>query len=1166
MKIGWIGLGKLGLVCAMTGEHHGNYDVVGYDPSPLVDEILATKRLPYREEGAEELLQKTKIRNISVKNVVAHSDLVFLAVQTPHDPLYEGTTRIPETRVDFDYSYLVKACAEVNAAANELGKVTHLVIISTVIPGTIDREIRPLLGSNIKLGYSPLFIAMGTCRKDYENPELVLFGVDNEETYELALKYFKPIHKAPIYRCSIKSAELSKVAYNCYSEDTEVLTSGGWKLFPHVLPEEEVFSLNPDTLVPEWVKPDRIVGRHHTGPMIHFQSRKDDLLITPEHNMFVGMVSSKPFGNKKYSHVWSLLQAKEVVKRNSFAFIRSTHWFGSSPEFIDLGFGRIPTRVYVEFMAWFLAEGCVSKLSENSNQIVVSQSKDKNQTKYSRIVRNIQELQTALESKNGICQGKQNITFYHKNLGDYLLQFGKSFDKFIPANIKSLGCAEIGLFLDVYNEADGSKKERTRFNGEPTGKFDRYYASSSDQMSADLGEMIIKNGHFPSYRTTESVLSNKPCNLVYELTGKTSVFQRSSKVGLKYQEVPDYEGMIYCAMLPKNHVFLTRRNGKCTWQGNTFISTKIAFVNHLMEVCHHTGADVDEVTNVIKMSTDRLISAKYLTAGMGDGGSCFLPNEIIMTQDGPREISQITPRVDKVISSDGRLHSVLETYKRPFKGYAIKVKARGLPPVTVTPDHPFMAAMDLRKKYVTGGVTKTVNSSGMNPRDFISKAERTIAAELTNDSYLVVPKILEDTIQAPEHATDAYVQLAGYYLSEGCVSGPKRKNGTTCYSKVAFTMHTQEQDYLQEIEQLIKVVQPQANPKRYKRPISLAEDVIVNNAQLARCLKSDFSHLAWNKVIPSWILFGEEKHAKNILRGMWRGDGSSNSEGFNFSTTSRHLAYGMFVLLNRFDIVSNITYHQSRIGKNDGVQHREAWEVRVRNAGYIEKLAALVGMNIRHPMQEKKYMNTIPVRDGFSLHKVDSLELVEYEGTVWNMNIEETHDYLSPAGISQNCHPRDNIALSWLARKIGMTFDLPEAIMMAREKQTDFLADLIQKNRQVVVHEDFTFKEQKTLLPVVILGKAFKEQTNLVTGSPSILLKSILEERGIVAEMYDPWVDAVEDKTVNPYSTEPACFFIGTRHAEFAGYKFPVGSVVIDPWRMIKDQPGVRVIRVGQSK
>ena len=159
-------------------------------------------------------------------------------------------------------------------------------------------------------------------------------------------------------------------------------------------------------------------------------------------------------------------------------------------------------------------------------------------------------------------------------------------------------------------------------------------------------------------------------------------------------------------------------------------------------------------------------------------------------------------------------------------------------------------------------------------------------------------------------------------------------------------------------------------------------------------------------------------------------------------------------------------------------------------------------------------------------------------------------------GDGGGCHPRDNIALSWLSRKHKIRYDFSEAIMMAREKQTDFLADLVEA----------AWEDTNQEYPVVILGKAFKEQTNLEVGSPSILLKNILNERGVHVDMYDPWIDNVADKAVNPYtSSDPAIFFIGTHHAVFTQYKFPEGSLVIDPWRYIPKQEGVTVFGVGRA-
>lgn len=215
-KIGMVGMGKLGLPVALSIENKG-HSVMGYDINPQVAEYIKTRKIPYQEEGTPELLKKTKIQVKSLKEVIAHSDIVFCPVQTPHDPLYEGITRLPKKRVDFDYSYLKTAIADITRTAEELNHDIILVIISTVLPGTIEREIKPLLNKHTKLCYNPFFIAMSTTRHDFENPEFVLLGCDDgEETMNTIEDFYHTIHLRPVYRTSIKNAEFIKVVYNTF--------------------------------------------------------------------------------------------------------------------------------------------------------------------------------------------------------------------------------------------------------------------------------------------------------------------------------------------------------------------------------------------------------------------------------------------------------------------------------------------------------------------------------------------------------------------------------------------------------------------------------------------------------------------------------------------------------------------------------------------------------------------------------------------------------------------------------------------------------------------------------------------------------------------------------------------------------------------------------------
>ena len=153
-------------------------------------------------------------------------------------------------------------------------------------------------------------------------------------------------------------------------------------------------------------------------------------------------------------------------------------------------------------------------------------------------------------------------------------------------------------------------------------------------------------------------------------------------------------------------------------------------------------------------------------------------------------------------------------------------------------------------------------------------------------------------------------------------------------------------------------------------------------------------------------------------------------------------------------------------------------------------------------------------------------------------------------GDGGGCHPRDNIALSWLARELDLSYDFFESLMIARERQTLWLAELME------AHDP----RGEVRMLKVILGKSFKPETNMTVGSPAVLLKNLLDERGHDVEMYDPYVDVGL-----PVPSYPASIFlIGTKHPDFVDFDFPEGSIVIDPWRYIPQRPGVRVVSVGR--
>lgn len=213
MNIGFLGLGKLGLPVSLAVEDKG-HKIFGYDISQQTLDDIKNRKIRYKEEWVDKLLPKTKIVINNINDLVKNSEIIFVPIQTPHDPKYEGVTRIPDKRIDFNYTFLKSGIKDLAEAIERNGEDKVVIIISTVLPGTIRNQIKPLLGSHTKLCYNPFFIAMGSTIRDFLHPEFILFGVDDEQAAIKAQNFYKTICDSPFYKTTIENAELIKVSYN----------------------------------------------------------------------------------------------------------------------------------------------------------------------------------------------------------------------------------------------------------------------------------------------------------------------------------------------------------------------------------------------------------------------------------------------------------------------------------------------------------------------------------------------------------------------------------------------------------------------------------------------------------------------------------------------------------------------------------------------------------------------------------------------------------------------------------------------------------------------------------------------------------------------------------------------------------------------------------------
>jgi len=186
-KIGFIGLGKLGMPCAEAISDKG-FNVTGLDIVPKSSDKITIKE--------------------TIKELVTDRDIVFVATPTPHEEGYDGrepTSHLPVK--DFNYEAVTKVLTKCNQYMN---KDQTLVLISTVLPGTIRREFAPLI-TNTKLLYNPYLIAMGTVADDMMNPEMIMIGT-----------------KKGIYKTAHKAQQLESF-YNTVCDNEPRIEFGTWE-------------------------------------------------------------------------------------------------------------------------------------------------------------------------------------------------------------------------------------------------------------------------------------------------------------------------------------------------------------------------------------------------------------------------------------------------------------------------------------------------------------------------------------------------------------------------------------------------------------------------------------------------------------------------------------------------------------------------------------------------------------------------------------------------------------------------------------------------------------------------------------------------------------------------------------------------------------------------
>ena len=218
MRLTMVGTGYVGLVTGTCFANTGN-DVICLDVDPRKIDILNNGGCPIYEPGLTEMIEKNveagRLRFTTDKaEAYRDAEMVFICVGTPTG----------KTEGDADLKYVFGAADDIASVLKSLGpnQEPKVVVVKSTVPvGTshaVRDRIRDAVGGSIpfSIADNPEFLKEGAAINDFNYPDRVVCGVEDERTGELMRELYEPFVRQgnPIFIMDVRSAEMVKYASN----------------------------------------------------------------------------------------------------------------------------------------------------------------------------------------------------------------------------------------------------------------------------------------------------------------------------------------------------------------------------------------------------------------------------------------------------------------------------------------------------------------------------------------------------------------------------------------------------------------------------------------------------------------------------------------------------------------------------------------------------------------------------------------------------------------------------------------------------------------------------------------------------------------------------------------------------------------------------------------
>ena len=364
---------------------------------------------------------------------------------------------------------------------------------------------------------------------------------------------------------------------SCFDDKTEILTDQGYKFFEDLDGTENVATLNPENNEMIFVKPYDYIKKEFNGELYVGDSKNINFAVTPNHNMYVSVKESK------YKNLDFNLTPMEELDGKDLYFKKNCVWNGNDvkyfilPEFVSAYERYNETRIvkeypkkkilmndWVKFFGFWIAEGWTST-SSRLYQVGIAQKKPNG------ILEEMFNLLVKMGFKPTYTKDGHQVRVFNRQLWEYLKEFGKAADKYIPKEILNLKSELLESFLKYYLIGDGSVDKKT-------GKTVAY--TCSKKLADNLCEVSLKvgsSGYIRNRGKRNSIMNDgRKVNGQYDAL-EVSVQQKEGKrnhltplVRKEQISKEKYNGYVYCVSVP-SHIIYIRRKGKGFWCGNSHL-------------------------------------------------------------------------------------------------------------------------------------------------------------------------------------------------------------------------------------------------------------------------------------------------------------------------------------------------------------------------------------------------------------------------------------------------------------------------------------------------------------------------------------------------------------------------------------------------------------------